>query len=673
MNGREWFCLVLVCITFLPVYAQGWRKITTVEEVCAAYPGKMQEMLEAFDLEHRGLTQVKMNYQSGDLVKACKALLDYYESSPSGAHLRRTLPEKTEETITLADTILKNVFVIQNVRGELPWTEDGHRDWHYKGPNNDREWAWLSNRHFQLRTVFNAYFDTGNPKYAEYIDQFLRDFIIASMPYPAVKSSTSVWRGLEVAARAKVWPSVFYGLQKSPYLSSATKLLLLSSLPDHAHYSRNFHNENNWLTMEISALATVAAEFPEYKKSGEWLDYAAKTMTQSMIDQVYPDGTQKEMSSHYHTVAARNFELFERICNRADYPLPDFFHETIRQMYGYTAKTVRPDGYGVMNNDGDRTFDSTLILNAAAKFNQPEWSYIVTNGEKGVKPVKEPSYFFPWAGQLISRSGFNPDAHWSFFDVGPWGSAHQHNDKLHLSVSAYGRDLLVDAGRFAYTGAVADKFRGYAKGSQGHNVILIDGKGQSPGQKLAEEPLPDDQWAIAEEYDYAWSSFDDFIDVNGEADHTRLVYYQRGEFWIVVDKITTDRPRRIDALWHWHPDNKVKIERQRVKTQNDHGNLQIIPLGGEPWDVQMVKGQEEPEIQGWYSEEYNKYEPNPTTIYSTRIEETSTFVWVLYPSEKPVAGMKAEIISYDQDEITVRIAEPGQDVREVTLLTSFRE
>lgn len=653
-----------ICVSSI---AQSWRQITTVEELCTAYPDKMKEMLEAYNLDYPGMQNVKSTYLSGDIVETCKALLNYYEKSQTALYLRKNQPEPTTKTIPLADTILNNVFVIQNVRGEVPWRTDGHRDWYYKGPNNDREWAWLSNRHSQLNQVLEAYFATGNPKYARYVDLFLRDFIIASMPYPGVKSHTSVWRGLEVAARAKVWPRVFFGLQESEYLSPATRLLILSSLPDHAHYNRNFHNQNNWLTMEISALATVAADFPEYKNSTEWLEYAVNTISESMIGQVYPDGTQTELTSHYHTVAMRNFVLFKQICDRAQYSLPDFFNKTIEKMYGYTSHTVRPDGSGILNNDGDRTMDSTLIMEGAGKYNHPDWAYIATNGKKGVRPSEGPSWFYPWAGQLISRSGYDSDAQWSFFDVGPWGSGHQHNDKLHVSISAYGRDLLVDAGRFAYTGEVANKFRGYAKGSQGHNVILIDGKGQAPGPKLADNPLPKKHWKITDDYDYAWSSFDDFIDVEGESQHSRMVYYQRGDFWIVVDKITTDRPRKIEALWHWHPDNKMSIKGQEVLTQNEKGNLQIIPLGDQKWNIKMVKGQEEPDLQGWYSEEYNKYEPNPTTIYSTRIEKTSTFIWVLYPSKKILKNVKVDLISNNETELQLQITESGKSEQIVTI------
>lgn len=646
--------IILLMISGM-TFAQNWRKIKSVEDICNAYPNEMEKMLGEFNLEYPGMEKVKTAWESGNLPEACKQLLEYYENSDNAAHLRIMQPEKSDRTEATADTILKNVFVIQNVRGQVPWGEDGHRDWYWKGPNNDREWAWLSNRHSQINHVFNVYLETGNPKYAEYIDLFLRDFIIKSMPYPAQKGSESIWRGLEVAARAKVWSRIFYGMLNSEYLSPATRLLMLSSLPNHAHYNRNFHGGNNWLTMEMTALATIATNFPEYKNSGEWLDYSIEAMVASMKDQVYPDGVQTELTSHYHNVSLSNFELFKEICDRANKPLPEFFNQTIEDMYYYIAHAIRPDGHRILNNDGDRGSDRELVLEAAKKFNKPDWEYIATNGQSGIKPTDGPSYFFPWAGHLISRSGFDKDAHWSFFDIGPWGSGHQHNDKLHISIAAYGRDLLVDAGRFAYTGEVAEKFRPYARGSQGHNVLLIDGKGQGPGPRLAEEPVSKKQWVITDEYDYAWSSFDKFMDLEGECVHTRRLFYARGDLWVVVDDVKTDRPRKIDALWHWHPECEVSVEGNRVFTQNEKGNLQIVPVGNQDWKITFVKGQEEPEIQGWYSEEYNKYEPNVASIYSTNIESDSKFVWVLFPSEKAQKGIQAEIISESSKEIKIKV------------------
>ncbi len=662
MNFKEKLVLILILavVSMNYAFAQSWREIRTVDDVCKAYPEQMKTMLNQFDLNYPGLEKVKAAYNSGDLVASCIQLLNYYKNGESVQFLRKEQPEISKRTDNLADTILTDVFVVQNVRGEVPWGTDGHRDWYYKGPNNDEEWAWLSNRHSQISHVFNVFFETGNPKYLEYIDLFLRDFIIKSMPYPQKKSSTSVWRGLEVAARVKVWSRIFYGTLNNNDFSDATRLLMLSSLPDHAHYNRNFHAQNNWLTMEISALATAATNFPEYKKSLEYLEYAANTISESMKGQVYPDGVQTELTSHYHNVALQNFDLFKEICDRANYQLPDFFNETIENMYRYAALIIRPDGNRILNNDGDLGSNVPLILKGVEKYSKREWEYIATNGSSGKKPVDGPSYFFPWAGQLISRSGFDKDAHWSFFDVGPWGSGHQHNDMLHISVSAYGRDFLVDAGRFAYTGEVAKKFRGYAKGTQGHNSVLIEGKGQLPGVRVEEKAVSGNHWTITPDYDYACGSFDKYEGLEN-VEHKRAMLYVRNEFWVIVDKIETDKPRKVETLWHWHPDCEVGADKNGViTTKNDKGNLQLIPVDKKDWKVGIIEGQEEPEIQGWYSEEYNKFCPNKAFVYSTVAGNDECFVWLLLPSEKEAPKVTATIISKDSSEVKLEVTKENE-------------
>ncbi|WP_162342146.1 alginate lyase family protein [Cyclobacterium salsum] len=652
-------CLSLIVFVFqvgISSAQKNWKELITVEDLYQAHPETVQGLFAHLDLELSGLANVKQASERGNWVVAAEELLEYYQSTDQAESFRKPVPMITEKTIAEADTILKNVFTIQNVKGEVPILPDGHRDWYYKGPNNDREWAWLSNRHSQLMVVMNAYFETGNPKYAEYLDLFLRDFILKSMPYPAEKGSESIWRGLEVAARAKVWTRVFYGMLQNEYLSPATRLLMLSSLPDHAHYSRNFHGGNNWLTMEISALATIAAYFPEFRESDAWLDYAIAAMTESMRDQVYPDGVQTELASHYHNVSLHNFELFQTICEEADRTLPSFFTQTIESMYGYIARAVRPDGHRILNNDGDRGSDRSLILEGAEKFNKPEWAFIASNGREGSRPSDGPSYFFPWAGQLISRSGFDSLDHWSFFDMGPWGSGHQHNDKLHLSVAAFGKDFLVDAGRFAYTGAVAEKFRPYARSSRGHNVLLIDGKSQSSGPTHATEALGEKFVTITDAYDFASQSFDRFDDLEGEARHIRSLLYVRGRFWIVADRVLTDRRREIQALWHWHPDVKASVNEQQVIGMLPEGALSLSLVSPAVFDVSVIQGQEAPEIQGWYSPEYNLYEANAATLFEGSLDHNQTLVWLLVPGESDLVGEhQVKVLSENDQQIELEV------------------
>lgn len=670
-QAKEQMCFLVVLFTLLSLprcYAQDdWMGLQTVTDVCERYPGRIDSLLQSLDLDRQGLEKVRTAAGKGDTVMACTELLAYYREGKTAGFLRRDQPSPSTGKDPEADSIADNIFTFYELPDKVPLLPNGQLDWTHAGPDNDIEWAWGLNRHYHILTLLESYYQTGNPRYAKTIDRHIRDWVISSLPYPRVKSSTALWRGLEVSFRAKVWAQAFFGLTGSEYLTPATQLLMLTSIPEHAHYLYNFHaREGNWLTMEMSGLATVATAWPEFRDSRQWMVYAKRNMEEGLKEQVYPDGVQKELTSHYHIVALNNFNLFYDICQQAKEPLSEAYVKALEKMNAYLALTVRPTGFGVLNNDSDKRYNRDLITEAAARYGREDWLFIASNGKKGKRPVGHPSVMFPWAGQLIMRNGYDADAHWAFFDIGPWGTGHQHNDKLHLSITAYGRDLLVDAGRFAYRGGFAGKFRAYAVGSNSHNVVLIDGRGQDSAEPVATERLGDNHFRITDRFDYAWNSIDRFKDVQGESKHTRSVFHVRGKFWIVVDQIDTDRPRKIETLWHWHPDSKVEVDSHDVaSTDHDKGNLRIIPVGYKAWNVALVKGREKPTPQGWYSERYNKAEPATATIYSTDIETSTRFVWVLFPSEEKSFPVQAEIVSWEDDRVSVRISDESSNQWEV--------
>ena len=662
-------------VTLIPLLAirgqslTDWKKIQTIDDVCQVFPDRMETLLQQINLEVAGLEAVKKAAETKQTKLACQLLLDYYQKDGTGAHLRTEKPRlsgnaRTEvskiQTLAADRIVEQNLFTFYTQEEKVPLRSDGHLEWSFHGPTDDIEWAWGLNRHGHLSILLNAYLTTGNPVYAETIDLHLKDWIIASLPYPAKRSNTEMWRGLEVHSRVKQWARLFYTLNNTGLLSPATQLLLLSSLPEHAHYLRNYHAGVNWLTMELSALATVATAWPEFKESPQWFDYAVATMVKGLEEQVYPDGVQNELTSSYHAVAMNNFSLLLDICKQANKPLPDSYGQYIENMWNYLACTIRPDGHGLLNSDSDLDNNRESIQRAAKQYGRDDWKYITTNGAEGTPPSGGPSFFFPWAGHLIMRSGYDLQAQWAFFDMGPWGTNHQHNDMLHLSVSAFGHDFLVDAGRFSYRGEVADKFRGYACSSAGHNVILVDGKVQAPGPTIAKEPLPEKYFKITDRFDYAWNSFDKFIDLEGSCEHTRTLFHVRGKYWIVVDRITTDRPRKIEALWHWHPLCQVSLNEQTVTGQNEGGYLHVIPVNANDWTIPFVKGSETPVIQGWYSRQYNAFEPNTVSIYTTEIKKETMFVWLLYPSKNKTPEIEAKIISENKDGVVVQVNYPEE-------------
>lgn len=642
---------------------------TTVEWVCATYPDRVTNLFEQIDLGRRGLEDVKSAAALGDSVAAARALLEYYWTCQSGRWLRRAeISAPCNARDEKADAILSDTFTFYSQTDRVPRKPDGGLTWTHRGPSDDWEWTLALNRHIHLVHLLDAYRKTGNGEYAARIDEHLRDWVVASLPYPARKNVGEIWRGLEISFRAKAWAEVFCDLQQDAHLTPAARLLMLTSLPEHAHHLRHFHDVgSNWTTMELSALGMIAAAWPEYRAAPEWLAHASATLAHELSGQVYPDGAQHELTCHYHWTALFFFEQFAGICRGAGIPLPAGYGAGLERMWHYLVAVTRPDGRGPLNNDSDLDCHREAFFKAAVTYRRPDWQYIAGNGAAGEKPPYGPTLMFPWAGQLVIRSGWDADALWAFFDVGPWGTAHQHNDKLHLSVSAYGRDLLVDSGRFVYTGKDARFRRQYALLSRAHNLILIDGNGQKPGPKLAEEPIADEDYLVSPEMTFARGSCDHF-EAEGRTVHTRVVIHLPDNLIVVADRVETDRPRRLETLWHWHPRCTVTIDGRTVlSTDAGAGNLRIIPVAGFDWNAELVKGQETPHIQGWYSRKYNEWESNPTAVLTARTAGTTSFAWLLVTARGGVGTIQGDLVEEADDGIRVRISKPGADAVAISI------
>jgi hypothetical protein len=654
--------LTLGCLSVIQAEARAdgasWAKTTSAEDFCRLWPDRARGLLASLDLERPELAKVRQAAEANDMVAACEALLAFYRESETAGWLREVQAEPSEALRERADAILDDTFTFYGQTDRVPRTKAGGLNWYHRGPSGDREWPLALNRHQVLRTLLRAYVATGKKRYAQHIDALLRDWVVSNAPYPGQRNVNLPWRGLEISFRGKRWAEVFYALQDDPRLRPATRLLMLSDLPHHAHHLRHFHGGGNWMTMELSALGTIAAAWPQFKDSREWMDYAKRTLGAQLRRQVYPDGVQKELTSSYHWVALHNFRELADVCRKSGRPLSGAYAEGLEKMTAYLAGAMRPDGSGPLNNDSDRRDFRRQIIAAAGTYGRPDWFYIATNGRRGEPPDDGPSIFYPWAGQVISRSGWGGRAHWSFFDVGPWGTGHQHSDKLHLSVHACGRDLLVDSGRFAYDGKIARRFRSaYARHSRGHNVLLIDGHGQAPGPREARRPIGPPDCRITEDWDYARGQMDAFAGVEGEVAHRRAVLYLRGKFWIVVDRVTTDRPRQVTALWHLHPDCTVGPDERSngaLTTDPNAGNLRLVPAGGDGWALRIVSGQDKPHPQGWYSARYNSFTRSPTIVADVRIEDDRTFAWLLVAACGKVGEAALEQLDHDKDSVILR-------------------
>ncbi|MHC4884902.1 MAG: alginate lyase family protein [Planctomycetota bacterium] len=653
---------------------------TTIQCILDVYPERIQSLFDALDLNRTGLQDVRTAADRGDMLAACRALLDYYRTGDSGKWLRGPAMQPGDGRDETVEKLLGGIFT--DYGGEHPYRlPDGRIDWAEVAIQSDRGWVWDLNRMEYLPGVLAAYRRTGNPRYAEWMDDMLRDWVVSSLPYPAEDTLDARWRGLETAIRVKQWAVIFYALQQDCHLSDATRLLMLTSLPEHAHYLRHFHkNGGNWITTELSGLGLIAAAWPEFRDAAAWQAYSGETLLRSMPAQIYPDGVQKELTSGYHYVALKDFTHYAEICRDAGLPLPAGYREWLEKMWNYLAYSLRPDGCAPQNNDSDLSSYRDRLIQAAEEYGRPDWLYVATNGSEGEEPTEGPALIFPWAGQVIARSGWDADALWAFFDIGPAGMGHAHCDKLHLSVDAHGRALLIDPGRFTYAYESKEgRFQGkYAGLSVAHNVILIDDRGQALGAGTVDSPVSEEDCLITPEMTFARGTCDEFFEeiysgrLAGRAVHTRAVVCLKNDLIVVADRVETDRPRKLDTLWHWHPRCTVEIDGQIVRSVDPGvGNLRIAPVAGFDWAVETVKGQEPAGIhgtmQGWYAHGYNNWEPSPASVFTAHIEQTSSFAWLLVPARGEVPAIDGEIVESTDDAIAIRIRRGDADPQEVRI------
>jgi Heparinase II/III N-terminus/Heparinase II/III-like protein len=614
----------------------------SIKELYSLCPNRIENLFVKLDLDKKGLETVKKAVTIKDFPAACEALITYYKEAETVTWLRNKTLTMSVSCQDLADAILNDTFTFQLVTGRVPRHDSGLLDWSYLGPQNDKEWGWFLNRHYHLLHLYVAYQKTGNLSYVHCINNHVIDWVLSN-PCKTNPQIWDTWRGLEVAFRVMHWATVFYALQQVTEFSDASRILMLSSISEHASCLRYMHTwRPNLLIKEMNGLATAALCWTEFKDANKWFKYASSRLINQSKQQVYPDGVHKELTSHYHLSTLQNFEKFAQLLSASGYNISLELKDRLECMWNYLAYSMRPDGHSLLNNDSDRDYNRPLVSEAATAYQRPDWIYIATNGFSGKKPKGEPSKFFPWAGQMIMRSGWDDSAHWAVFDIGPLGTNyHIHHDKLHLSIAAYGRDLLVDSGRFRY---VRDRFWAYFRESASHNVILIDGKGQKNDTKQLHSPIIKNS-AIAPEFDFAKGTFNGgFRDIQGKAAHSRAVIYLRGKYWVVIDRIFTNKPRIIEAIWHFHPDCTVTVQGQSVGSIDaDVGNLKIFPISNFSWTVDIVKGQESP-MQGWWSREYNHITPSPTAIYSTEIAASTTFAWVLAPAKGKIPKISVKIL-----------------------------
>lgn len=605
------------------------------------------DLLASIDPDCRELSRVMALQDSGDISAALSELIRFVRTKEEPADFGQRARRNPQADTSRAERIMGHEFVVVGI----PHTFGKDIDWGFNPTtapgtkfDRDHEWTWQLNRHYAWRTLASAYRATGDERFAKEFDAQFSDWV-ADCPVPtegANNKAYSKWRTIEAGIRmSSSWPIVFTVFRTSPSVKDETLLSMIKSMVEHGRYLRRYPTSGNWLTMEMNGLYYVGTLLDFVRDANDWRQFAITRLLSELDTQVYPDGAQIELTPGYHNVSLRNFLGPVNIAGDYGYRLPDEYLAKLERMFAYNMWVMRPDRDAPRWNDSWHVDVVGILKKGLALFpDRKDFEWIVSDGREGTPP-DHTSHFFPYAGQVVMRSGWERDALFLGFEVGSFGYGHQHEDKLGIVLFAYGKELLVEGGSYAYD---ASKWRRYVLSSYAHNVVLVDGQGQVrrglPRQRyLSKQPL-DLDFRSNERFDYARGVYEQGFGKrqNRPARHLREVaFLKKARLFVVRDTLEPldGKPHSYQALFHLDAE-KVKVDRDSgtIETRNPEGaNLRIVPLTDGELKTDIVRGQETPVVQGWlpHGHGIRGVRPIPTVVYERRSKEIVRFITVLQP------------------------------------------
>jgi len=703
------------------VIAVGATAATADVNICGRNATIADSVRNALNLTYPGLEAVQAAFSAGDPNTACEALATYYATANTSWWLRNPNPPAPSNRTAggWADAMVFNgTFWLAGVdlAAVVPRNPDGGLDWLDHGPRDDPEFMNCLNRHDSFVFLLEAWAATGNAAlYGTFFDALVQDWVL-HLPCPdalsqgaacvpaglsgtpcswqvepdaqSCKTGTmeSPWRSLEMGIRMSgAWPQSFFGMQSVPQFSTSARVLMVLAVAEHLQALRvdgghPGRGTPNWEMTQWEGLVSATATWPELWNASGLQRFALTQLEALLDDGVYADGVETEQASGYDMGTAGDFFNVLQLLRYAGQPPPSqSFLDRVEAMWAYGTYVSDPLGCLPRNGDSDLC-NSGYSATAVAYFNRSDWEYVHSNGATGSPPPtlssQGPSSLFPWAGQVVMRSGFDRNATWLWFDVGPYGSSeHAHRDKLTIMLHARESMLIADSGRFAYAGTdlSATLHVQYSHNTTAHNTLTLDGCDQLPLPPLAANAVPASSVVFTPSADTAYGNMTMYDGLQGAATHARGVYFHRptapvsvgdGDWAVVVDVITSDRPRTVQAYWHTHPNATVAAIAPGTLVATVGGVygpsgqptaaqacLIPAPAGTAPdvagWNTtEIVRGRYANATtgetwQGWYSQSYDDAWPASTLIYASSVGPRAVFAWLLVPTSTDTTACQA--------------------------------
>ena len=524
----------------------------------------------------------------------------------------------------------------------------------------DIKYLWEPGRHLELVTLAQAWRLTREARYAEGARRLLESWL-EQCPYPRGPHWSSA---LELGVRLVNWACAWHllGGERSPLLAGeagrAFRRRWLDAVYRHCHFiSRNlsrYSSANNHLFGELTGLFVASLTWPLWPESESWREAARRALEGEALRQVGADGVDREQALWYqHEVADMMLLalLFGR-ANGAD--LSARFAGRLERMLEFVAAVMDCGGHVPMIGDADdgvlvrlsrepeHSPFRSLLATGAVLFGRPDFKALAVRFDDQSRwllgdTAAQRFDALPCASAQPARRAFEQGGYYILgrdfgtprelklvADAGPLGylsiAAHGHADALAFTLSAGGREILVDPGTYAYHRQ--RRWRDYFRGTAAHNTLRVDRLDQSvPGGNflwLAHARARCERFESSAQRDVFEGVHDGYMRLRDPLRHRRRIELDKRRLRIEVrDTLECAGQHGVELHWHLAEDCAAQVVGHAVEVECGSVRMQL-ECPRELGAPRIVNGRMHPPL-GWVSRRLDERTPSSTIVCAGRV------------------------------------------------------
>lgn len=425
-------------------------------------------------------------------------------------------------------------------------------------------------------------------------DDWIKNFVVSA------QKDDFAWYDMAVGQRAT---KLSYMLRRLIEIDAPSEQIFRFIIASELHFSELMEEEriaihSNHGLFQMAGLLSLCYNLPWMERSAGGIEFSEEILQKMLNEHFAKDGLHLEHSPDYHLFMVNHLESLRD---------SGWLSQNIDSTSNLINSVVKTANWMATPNNNVIPIGDTANNVAIIK----RWA-----GYKG--EIEIGHRFFPTGGLLINNSITQKYQNQLVFSAQFHSRQHKHADNLNVLYTYNNQPLLVDPGTFTYQYDVPERM--YCESTRGHNTVEIDDMNYSRfrqdafGSAISLVAKAGDCMIVEGKvkHNRLISSFipnnkiksSDGVPV--DITHRRIIVERPGHFLAVIDQLESSEEHKYVSWYHLHPDLTVRKDtatRLAVYGENNqkHCQIQCYNSNSESIASLEVKGQTEPNLQGWFS------------------------------------------------------------------------